>query len=282
MPGEDSLSGLTVLAERAAARTRQAALQVGPCLTPKQYAELTGFSLATVRRYLRANKLPRLQPGGPRGRIAIPLSALGPSEHNSSVPCGTSGDLPPETDTPRPDEALPAATVHVRAGKPIATRNSNSSMPRKRTNDPIQCRHFRWLLYQRGQVYQADGRSNSQDAGRHSLGTRDRTEALQLLHDLDATMAVNLKLAPPSAMPTVQAQLVLLEDGRKLYEEHTRRPRAIGGVKKATQKRNRAVFNKFILQAKKKGVLAWNHVTDSTLTAYATHLDDEGYAPKTV
>ncbi len=155
-------------------------------------------------------------------------------------------------------------------------------MPRKRTNVLIQCRYFRWLLHQRGELWHADGRSNEQDAGRHSLGTRDRDEALQLLHGLDATVAVNLKLAPPSALPTVKAELVLLEDGRKLYEEHSRRPRAIGGVKKSTQKRNRAVFNKFLDWAKDRGLLAWNDVIGSTLTAYATHLDDEGYAPKTI
>src|SRR5262245_49556536 len=83
-------------------------------------------------------------------------------------------------------------------------------------------------------------------------------------------------------MPAARAQLVSLEEGRKLYEEHCRRPRAIGGVKQSTQKRNRAVFNKFIPQAKKEGVLAWNHVIGGTLNAYATHLDDEGYAPKTI
>ncbi|MCI0361844.1 MAG: tyrosine-type recombinase/integrase [Planctomycetaceae bacterium] len=155
-------------------------------------------------------------------------------------------------------------------------------MPRKRTNELIQCRYFRWLLQQRGKMYQADGRSNELDAGRHSLGTHDRAEALQKLQELDANMAVEFKLAPPSAMPTFKAELVLLEVGRKLYEEHSRRPRAIGGVKKSTQKRNRAVFNKFLDWAKDRRLRAWNDVTGSTLTAYATHLDDQGYAPKTI
>ena len=155
-------------------------------------------------------------------------------------------------------------------------------MPRKRTNDLVQCRYFRWLLSQRGEMWHADGRSNEHDAGRHSLGTRDRDDALQLLHDLDATVAVNLNQAPPSAMPTVPAQIVSLEDGRKLYENHVRRPRAIGGAKPATQKRNRPVFNKFISFAKDKGILTWNHVIGATLNAYATHLDDKGYAPKTI
>jgi hypothetical protein len=166
-----------------------------------------------------------------------------------------------------------------RAGKPIATEINDSSMLRKLTNNLVQCRYFRWRLYQRGGMWHADGRSNKQDAGRHSLGTRDRDEALQQLQELDAKMAVEFKLAPPLVMPTVKAEPVLLEDGRKLYEEHSRRPRAIGGVKQSTQKRNRAVFNKVLDWAKRQGLRAWNDVTESKLTAYATYLEDEGYAP---
>lgn len=155
-------------------------------------------------------------------------------------------------------------------------------MPRKRTNELVQGRHFRWRIYQRGGMWQADGRSNAQDVGRHSLGTDDRSTALQLVHDLDATIAVQLGKAPRSAIPTATATLVTLEAGRQLFEEHLRRPRVIGGVKKSTQKRNKAVFDKFIPFAKAKGVLTWNHVSGSTLNAYATHLEDDGYAPKTI
>jgi|GEM_PF-227118 len=177
---------------------------------------------------------------------------------------------------------LLGAMVLGRAGKPNTTKNSDSTMPRKRNYDSIQCRYFRWIIYQRSGTWHADGRSNKQDAGRHSLGTRDRAEALQQLQELDVKMAVEFKLAPPSAMPTVKTEPVLLVDGRKLYEEHSRRPRAIGGVKQSTQKRNRAVFNKFLDWAKDQGPRAWNDVTGSKLTAYATYLEDEGYAPKTI
>lgn len=45
-------------------------------LTVERFADLSGFSVSTVRRYLRAGKLPKLQPGGPRSRVVIPISAL--------------------------------------------------------------------------------------------------------------------------------------------------------------------------------------------------------------
>ena len=45
-------------------------------LSPHQFADYSGLSLATVRRYLERDKLPKCQPGGPRCRILIPRSAL--------------------------------------------------------------------------------------------------------------------------------------------------------------------------------------------------------------
>ncbi len=62
----------------------------------QKFADMSGLSESTVRRYVKAGKLPHDQPGGPRCRILIPLSAL-PSTDNKSV----AGD--PET---RPTAAM--------------------------------------------------------------------------------------------------------------------------------------------------------------------------------
>ncbi len=59
----------------------------------------------------------------------------------------------------------------------------------------ITGQYFTWKLWRRGGVYQADGRSNTANAGRHSLGTTDRLEAVELLKRLDLTMAVEHGLA---------------------------------------------------------------------------------------
>jgi hypothetical protein len=48
----------------------------GAWLSPKAYAQASGISLATVRRYLKLGLLPKLQPGGKRGRVCIPRSSL--------------------------------------------------------------------------------------------------------------------------------------------------------------------------------------------------------------
>lgn len=45
-------------------------------ISPQEYCERTGLSIATVHRYLKAGRVPHAQPGGPRGRILIPTEAL--------------------------------------------------------------------------------------------------------------------------------------------------------------------------------------------------------------
>ena len=45
-------------------------------LSPQEFSQQSGLSIASVRRYLRDGKLPFAQPGGPRGRILIPADAL--------------------------------------------------------------------------------------------------------------------------------------------------------------------------------------------------------------
>src|SRR5271154_886209 len=50
----------------------------------QEFADLYGLSTSTVRRYVRARKLPYDQPGGPRCRILIPLSALSHSGSGSA------------------------------------------------------------------------------------------------------------------------------------------------------------------------------------------------------
>jgi integrase len=150
-------------------------------------------------------------------------------------------------------------------------------MPAKRKKERIVGTHFVWLLGQRSGVYYADGRSNQQPAGRHSLGTKDRAEALQALQRLDLVRAIDLGLADRSLLAAMPEQLSLAE-GRRLYLEHVNRPRVVGGARPASAKRYRAVLDKFEAFAVDEGIRSWNQVSRATLQAYAAHLDDDGYA----
>lgn len=150
-------------------------------------------------------------------------------------------------------------------------------MAAKRLKERIAGRYFVWLVGQRSGVYVADGRSNKLNAGRHSLGTKVYKDAMTALQRLDLVRAVALGLAHSSVLEP-DADQVSLDEGRRRYEEHVRRPRIVGGAKSTTNKRYRAVFDKFIAFALKEGILSWNQVTTKVLEAYAAFLDDEGYA----
>jgi hypothetical protein len=138
------------------------------------------------------------------------------------------------------------------------------------------------MIWPRNGVYYADGRSgNPVNAGRHSLGADDRTAALEALKRLDLVQAVAHGLADPKLLAD-PVRPVALADGRRLYEEHVGRSRVVGGVRPATTKRYRAVFDKFTMFAEARGIRSWNQVDASLLQAYAAHLAAADYADATL
>lgn len=155
-------------------------------------------------------------------------------------------------------------------------------MPKPRKHETIQCVHFSWRLSNRQGVWQADGRSNTPSAGRHSLGTHDKDEALRRLSKLDRQRAEDLGLVPRLPRHQEVVCVIDLEHGRKLYEAHIRRPRVMGGTKKSTQKRYRAVFDKFVPFCSGKGVTTWNGVSADLINAYVVDLESKNYAHKTL
>jgi integrase len=151
-------------------------------------------------------------------------------------------------------------------------------VPRKREKEQISCQYLVWLLGKRNGVFFADGRSNRLDAGRHSLGTRDRNKALESLKQLDRVRAVELGLADRNILNTSGSDAFDLEKGRELYMQFVGRSAITGGAGKTTVKRYRPVFDKFFSFAMKKHVTTWNQVTKNILIDYAAWLDGESYA----
>lgn len=54
-------------------------------LSPAEFALEAGLGIATVRRYVKAGKLPKVQPGGERCRVMIPRSALTSATRSSAA-----------------------------------------------------------------------------------------------------------------------------------------------------------------------------------------------------
>jgi integrase len=169
--------------------------------------------------------------------------------------------------------------VHIgRSG--CLTQNKSEEMTRrtKQTTKRITCEYFNWLLRRRGNVFQADGRSNRSSAGRHSVDARSEEEAIQNLRQLDRVQAVKLGLADKSILTDSSPGLLLLADGEKRYLDHCRRPAVVGGPKPVTPKRYRPILTKAIAHFRELGLTAWNEVTKQHLESYAAWLDGEGYA----
>ncbi len=156
-------------------------------------------------------------------------------------------------------------------------------MPKKSKNETIKCRHFRWKLVRRRGHWTGDGRSgNAKNVGRHSLGTTDKSEALDRLHQLDLVMAVRHGLAEPTVLKNTETKALTLAEGRRRYEAHLSRPEMVGGACKHTRARYAAVLDKFLAFAKAAGVDSWNGVTKQTLTAYVTKLRQGGYSDASI
>lgn len=151
-------------------------------------------------------------------------------------------------------------------------------MAKKTQKTKIACRHFVWLLGQRNGVYVADGRSNQVKLGRHSLGTRDRADAIQQLTDLDTVMAVRHGLADVTELQNSDAEALPLADGAAIYLKHAARPVVLGGARASSVKRYRAVLAKFVAFALANGWRTWNEVTAQLLRDYAGSLADYEYA----
>lgn len=155
-------------------------------------------------------------------------------------------------------------------------------MPKRRTNELIRCRYFIWKLWRRDCVYQADGRSNAVNAGRHSLNTKDRDRALAAIAQLDLVVAVERGMADRALLSETNQESLSLEEGRDLYRKSVEAPEIAGGASAKTWKRYRAVFDKFLPFAAEEGVGAWGQVTKALLQSYAAWLEDDGYAERTI
>jgi len=153
-------------------------------------------------------------------------------------------------------------------------------MPRKPEHPPIVCQFFCWRLFRRDGVLYADGRTAARDLGKHSLGTRDRVEALERLRQLDHQKAIELGLAKINA-ETVPA-VISIADGWKHYLDHCGRPQVLGGASAGTQKRYRAVQEKHAKFCARNGLLTWDQIDKSAIEKYGTWLHKKSFADRTV
>jgi hypothetical protein len=79
-------------------------------LSPAEFSECSGLSLATIYRRVRDRSLPSAQPGGPRTQVLIPIDALRPAARpTESEPRPSASAVPtgPANAEPIPPVPLP-------------------------------------------------------------------------------------------------------------------------------------------------------------------------------
>ena len=99
------------------------AVQPRRFVSPLEFSQLSGLSLATVHRYLKKGKLPSIQPSGRRGRILIPADALelcgnttleAAQPEQTAAPTSEPGNAPnPRPSGPRPRWTQKINTSHT-------------------------------------------------------------------------------------------------------------------------------------------------------------------------
>ena len=154
-------------------------------------------------------------------------------------------------------------------------------MPRKPDRTPISCEFFTWRVFQRNGVWYADGRGGEYDLGKHSLGTRDRDEALSNLRLLDRKKAGEHRLATPQAEHAI-GQNISTPQGWRLFLEHCNRPEVMGGVSQNTFKRYRAVRDKHLTYCAKHRIANWSEVTKQWTEKYGHWLARKQYADRSI
>ena len=143
-------------------------------------------------------------------------------------------------------------------------------MPRKSSNTTVNCIYFEWKLFCRVGVYYADGRGGRYKLGKHSLGTRDREEALERLKALDLHCATKLGLAQTEAV-SLEGE-INISDGWQIFIDYCGRSPVLGGVSPKTVKRYSAVRDKHMKFCSEHGITDWNHFNKATLERYANWL----------
>ncbi|WP_254510285.1 tyrosine-type recombinase/integrase [Anatilimnocola floriformis] len=153
---------------------------------------------------------------------------------------------------------------------------------KRKTKEKLRLPFFVWTVRDRDGVWQADGRGNTVNPGRHSLGTKDYEEGLEKLQLLDKVQAVALGLADPSILSPGTTKSIALDAGKDMYLKHVARPFVAGGGVDKTQQRYEAVLNKFVPWVKLEGLEYWEHIKRRHLTSYADWLLEGEYEYATV
>lgn len=134
----------------------------------------------------------------------------------------------------------------------------------------MNCQYFRWRLFQRNEVWYADGRFGDSQLGKHSLGTRNRAEAGAALQKLDYLKAVEQGIARDLGVDP--GDRLDVDSGWQLYLKWCERPEVMGGVSRKTLNKYRRSSELHKEFCSSEGLRYWNDFGKSELEAYGRSL----------
>jgi len=144
-------------------------------------------------------------------------------------------------------------------------------MPAKRKNELVQCQYFQWRLFRRDGVWYADGRFGDTNLRKHSLGTRDLSEAKSALRNLDHVMAIEMGLAKDTGSNFDSP--LSIERGWALYLASRDRPEVMGGVSHKTMNKYRRSSVLHQAFCGEFDIRYWNDFGKVELESYGRKLD---------
>jgi integrase len=149
-------------------------------------------------------------------------------------------------------------------------------MPNKK-HEWITCLNYSWKLFQRNEVWYADGRPKQR---KYSLGTRHEQEARRNLARLDDAIAKHelKKLTDPTVK---KEQAVAIEEGWRLYIESGNRPGFLQGHSPETTKKYNSMKARSTAFLAEQRVGWWHQLSENHLVEYAKAFDGQ-LSPRTI
>ena len=146
-------------------------------------------------------------------------------------------------------------------------------------SNSIECPNYTWKLFQRDGVYYADGRRHQ--LGKHSLNTRERSDAIHELYKLDAGVAVGALNTPVISTSDDQPKSISIEGGWDKYLASRGGPVYLDGLKPASKKQYTYYKNAFVEYCLGAGIKCWSQVDKTVLRNFGDYIDGR-FAPRTV
>lgn len=158
-------------------------------------------------------------------------------------------------------------------------------MGSRKSGRTIRCHYFTWRIFQRGNIYYADGRGSATNLGKHSLNAKTEEEALRNLHRLDRVMAQEHGLiheTSPSSVAAPRPEPTSIEEGWAKYLEHFENLVVAGTRSPNTLTRYREVQQKHVLFCDSQSVKCWAGFTEEHAERYIRWLIEKyKAAPRT-